>query len=63
MKTYGGYITKGAQKQSFEISTPNMLVAYDKMKAAHPDWDVHISDSHNSVYRGILNHSRLCKHK
>jgi len=63
MKTFGGYLRKGNSKMNFEISAPNKRKAYDGMKHTYPDWEVQITESHKSVYKGKFGHPKLTKYK
>ena len=63
MKTFGGFLRKGNQKMNFEVSAPNKLKAFRAIKESYPDWEVQITESHNSVYKGRFGHPKTKKYK
>lgn len=62
MRTFGGFLRKGSQKMNFEISAPSKLKAYRDIKRKYPDWEVQVTESHNSVYKGEFGHPKLKKY-
>lgn len=63
LSTYGGYLLRGIEKVNFERSAPNRDSVFAQLKKENPGWEIHIKESHNSVYKGKFGHPKLRKYK
>lgn len=63
MKTFAGFLTKNGEKVNFERSAPNRDSVFAQLKKENPGWEIHIKESHSSVYKGEFGHPKLRKYK